>query len=938
MALSHSDVSSLLSGQMSPETYFHLVVSSMGHDQARDEFLDIIQVISSFDNDLHEKLTMIYLEYFTNNETSSLIATPASSYNDSNIKIDGNEQFDDEDDCVYILNDQSLLKFSSANEFIKKTNKSERTDFINEKNKETGFVVKPDGRSWIGSSLVRKPKSKKSLVSHRVDNEDPFGQVELPQTSNYNSSNSSGLDFKAALQKNKEIGVKMENLLDQFSLIQLEPCAEPEDPGCFGLEQLANEVNVPVLDKESVKKRRRKKKGTENDSSYLPPGLSKRIESEKSRKWTKPTLYWIRKDLRLYDNIALTTAVAFDAPVIPTFIWSEEEENSNMKISAAGGATKVWLHEALKTLTKDYGDKLGSRIIFRKSSSTLQELKNLISETGAANVVFTDAYEPWLDARDNLIESELVKLGINVERCDGYCLYNPKSVSVAGVGLRGLGSVSHFMTCCKRNESCTSAGNAPLPPPTHLINPQKWPMSHSLESLGLAKMPKRKDGTVIDWAAPIRSSWDFSEEGGFANLQRFLSEGVKNYNNESGRCDLPNTSQISPYLRFGQISPKTVLYESYYLRKKSPKYLRKLAWRDLAYWLLWLYPSLPFEPLRPAYYNQRWSGNKQHLKAWQKGFTGYPLVDAAMRQLWATGWCNNYARHIAASFLIAYLHIHWIEGYLWYQDTLVDADVAINAMMWQNGGMSGPDHWNFVMHPVNAALTCDPKGDYVRRYVPELANLPDEFIHQPWKAPQSVLKRAGVRLGSSYPDRVITDLEDRREQSLEDVAECRRNSTFVDPRTGCDLIQAPPTLMAQRGIPHTKDSKSVALFPVITRKEFKFKTLEPDSVVNPFDTVLKGYVSRARDEAIQHENTVHLQAAAMQESVQQHARQAQIDHSKQWDDKTAKMTKEEKEMKGIDVGRGRGRRQQHRSDPFSVVPKDKVVHKQVPKGFYSLAN
>ena len=113
------------------------------------------------------------------------------------------------------------------------------------------------------------------------------------------------------------------------------------------------------------------------------------------------------------------------------------------------------------------------------------------------------------------------------------------------------------------------------------------------------------------------------------------------------------------------------------------------------------------------------------LKAWQKGQTGYPLVDAAMRQLWAVGWMNNYVRHVVASFLISYLRISWVEGYSWFQDTLLDADIAINAMMWQNGGMSGLDQWNFVMHPVDAAMTCDPKGDFVRNWIPELAKLPE---------------------------------------------------------------------------------------------------------------------------------------------------------------------------------------------------------------------
>jgi len=734
--------------------------------------------------------------------------------------------------------------------------------------------------NWIGGSLVRKPKSRgkadtpqareKSKASGGYQGDDEDFDEYWPTT----YAMKTGMDFKAAASKsNSETNAEFGNVLNQFKLIDLEPCAEPEDPGCFGIDVLGNDINVPVIvDTEKTVTKKKRKKKSPDVVGFVPPGLAAR-EDTGSKQEAKPIIYWLRKDLRLHDNEALVTAANKNMPVIPVFIWNDAEENGQKEIAAAGGATKVWLNEALKTLQRDYEEKLDSQIVFRKAvNSCLEELLKLVNESGANSVIFTNVYEPWLSQRDDQIEAELKRRNVSVQRVDNFCLYNPKLVSVSGVGLRGLGSVSHFMTCCKRNEaSSTSAGVAPLPPPSRLVAPRKWPKSARLEELDLAKMPRRRDGTIIDWAAPIRASWNFSEDGGYRNLQLFLRDNVGNYNDESGRCDLPNTSQISPYLHFGQISPRTVLSECYHLRKRSPKYLRKLAWRDLAYWLLWLYPSLPYEPLRPAYRKQRWSGDKGHLKAWQKGNTGYPLVDAAMRQLWQTGWCNNYARHVAASFLIAYLHIHWLEGYLWYQDTLVDADVAINAMMWQNGGMSGPDHWNFVMHPVQAAFTCDPRGDFVRKYIPELRHLPDEFIHQPWKAPKSVLKRAEVNLGVNYPHRIVDELEERREQSLKDVVECRLKGgrNFIDPKTGCDLIPAPSLLMEQRGLASKKkdDKRTIALFPVITRKEFKFKTLDPDSKVNPFDTVLKGYVSRQRDEHIARENQVHFQARTIHETV-----------------------------------------------------------------------
>jgi hypothetical protein len=164
----------------------------------------------------------------------------------------------------------------------------------------------------------------------------------------------------------------------------------------------------------------------------------------------------------------------------------------------------------------------------------------------------------------------------------------------------------------------------------------------------------------------------------------------------------------------------------------------------------------------------------KNLRAWQRGETGYPLVDAAMRELWSTGYIPNYMRHVVAGFLIEFLSIDWRHGELWFHDTLVDADVAIQAFMWQNGGHSGMDQWNFVMHPVFAAKSADPEGDYVRRWCPELASLPREFIHCPWEAPATMLARAGVAFGRDYPRRIITNLDEARRTSLRAVLDVRR--------------------------------------------------------------------------------------------------------------------------------------------------------------------
>ncbi|KAK7114906.1 hypothetical protein V1264_000887 [Littorina saxatilis] len=563
----------------------------------------------------------------------------------------------------------------------------------------------------------------------------------------------------------------------------------------------------------------------------------------------KPVIYWLRRDLRLHDNPALVAAHETNSPVILAFLWNETEEGP----LAAGGATKYWLHFALRELDNAVQREYSNRIVFRKAADSQKEILSLVSETGAGSVVMNNLYEPCLKARDDKISASLQLKGVEVKRFDSYLLHAPDSVNTESIGMRGIGSVTHFMECC-RQSSKDSIG-FPVDKPSVLPTSVSMPHSQSLGELDLARLPQRRDGTIIDWAKVIRESWDFSEDGAWNALDLFVNGGIRNYEKESGRSDMPNTSRISPYLHFGQVSPRSVLRHAQGLR--SPKFLRKLAWRDLSYWLLSKFPEIPSKPMRVHYQKQRWSQSKAHLKAWQKGNTGYPLVDAAMRQLWLTGWMNNYMRHVVASFLISYLHLHWEHGYAWFQDTLLDADVAINAMMWQNGGMSGLDQWNFVMHPVDAALTCDPKGDYVRQWCPEFSALPDDFVHKPWKCPPSILRRAGVEIGKNYPHRIITDLEEAREQSLRDVVTIRlANPQFVDPHTGNDLVPLPSGL----------------LLPVITRKEFKYKTAHPQAKDNPHTAVLRGYRSRKRDEAIAFANQVDFTASTVNECALRHKR------------------------------------------------------------------
>ncbi|XP_029909413.1 uncharacterized protein LOC115360575 [Myripristis murdjan] len=851
----------LLMGREDPEGFFGLCVSLLGHQDTRSQFPALIQPLSTANRSLHSTLTSIYLDYFSQDEDHELEMALSLSLLDV------------------------PAQYSSAT-------------------KESRAQGPTDSRS-LSAGIILSGSIQQSSASQ------PLGSsyAQLAASGGRKKHNTDSLRPEK-LQKNTHSDKDVQGGTSQNVCVsQLHTSSPKQDTGTEE-DRLVQEESLEKTEKpKRSKNRRQRRKGGGQQVVGLP----------RSPSGPPPVLLWFRRDLRLCDNPALIGSLELGAPVIPVFIWSPEEEEGPGVTVAVGGACKYWLHQALSCFRSSL-ERIGSHLVFLETDregkdvgSSLQALKELVDETGARTVLANALYEPWLKERDDAVVSALQRDGVECRMVHSYCLRDPYSVSTEGVGLRGIGSVSHFMSCCRQNPG--SGLGAPLDAPLSLPTPTHWPQGVCLDRLGLARMPRRKDGTTIDWAANIRSSWDFSETGAHARLEAFLQDGVYRYEKESGRADAPNTSCLSPYLHFGQLSPRWLLWDAKGARCRPPKFQRKLAWRDLAYWQLTLFPDLPWESLRPPYKALRWSSVRGHLKAWQRGRTGYPLVDAAMRQLWLTGWMNNYMRHVVASFLIAYLHLPWQEGYRWFQDTLVDADVAIDAMMWQNGGMCGLDHWNFVMHPVDAAMTCDPYGSYVRKWCPELAELPDELIHKPWKCPASMLRRAGVVFGQNYPERIVTDLEERRSQSLQDVALVRKEfAEYVDKRTGCDLVPLPPRLvsealgLSQKGGGVVTTGK-LFLLPVITRMEFKHQSDDPDAdaASNPYNAVLKGYVSRKRDETIAFLNERDFTASVMYEGAQRRER----------------LESDYRRMEGLprpSAPRGRARRTPTAKDRFSIVP------------------
>jgi deoxyribodipyrimidine photo-lyase len=302
---------------------------------------------------------------------------------------------------------------------------------------------------------------------------------------------------------------------------------------------------------------------------------------------------------------------------------------------------------------------------------------------------------------------------------------------------------------------------APLPGPKR-ISGGIWPSSLldaavSLEELGL-------EPSSPDWAGGIRERWRPGELAARASLTRFLREGLKGYADNRDRPSLPGTSRLSPHLRFGEIAPRQIWHavaaqatQEPALARDAEKYLSEIVWRDFSYQLLHHHPHLPERPHSSRFEAFPWIEDARTLKAWQTGRTGYPIVDAGMRQLWQTGWMHNRVRMITASFLIKHLLADWRRGEAWFWDTLVDADPANNAFSWQWVAGSGPDSAPFhrIFNPVAQGEKFDPDGDYIRAFVPELAELPTDFIHKPWDAPADRLHAAGIRLGETYPAPVV---------------------------------------------------------------------------------------------------------------------------------------------------------------------------------------
>lgn len=477
-----------------------------------------------------------------------------------------------------------------------------------------------------------------------------------------------------------------------------------------------------------------------------------------------PSLVWFRLDLRLVDNPAFTAAVKRGGPVIPVFVWAPEEEID----WPPGAASRWWLHQSLRSLGASLGE-LGARLILRRGPS-LAALRELARQTGAGAVFWNRRYEPAVIARDTSVKDGLRSDGLAVESYNGALLFEPWTI--ANQSGRPFQVFSPFWRHCLKLPEPPALQD----PPASLTKPSRWPGSESLSSLGLE--PK------TDWAGGFREAWKPGEAGARQNLDRFCRQAFADYGEQRNRPDLAGTSRLSPHLHFGEIGPRQIwgalrdqaaangLAETSW---RDSQFLAEIGWREFAHHLLFHFPHTPTQPLRPEFSRFPWRKDEGALKAWQRGCTGYPIVDAGLRELWATGWMHNRVRMIAASFLVKDLLLDWTAGARWFWDTLVDADLASNTLGWQWTAGCGADAAPYfrVFNPVSQGLKFDPQGDYVRRWVPELAGLPPDWIHRPWEAPAPVLKAAGVILDRDYP-RPIVSHAIAREVALEALATIKK--------------------------------------------------------------------------------------------------------------------------------------------------------------------
>ena len=467
------------------------------------------------------------------------------------------------------------------------------------------------------------------------------------------------------------------------------------------------------------------------------------------------SLVWFRRDLRLADNPALEAALD-GGPCVAVYVHAPEEEGD----WPPGAASQWWLHHSLAALEHALAEH-GIPLVIR-DGPTLETLERLAEACSAETVHWNRLYEPAITRRDSEIKSALRRGGLTARSHAAHLLHEPWTVSTqAGGAYRAF---TPFWRACR-------AGSEPPAPRPRPGSGGRAVAPEGVDSLALADLgllPR------VRWDAGLEAAWTPGEAGAAEALDRFLDGGLEDYAEGRDRPGSALTSRLSPHLHFGEISPRQVWQAVSQrmaqggagVQRGGEAFLRELGWREFAHHVLYHEPELPDQPLDPRFARFPWAGEDH--RAWRRGETGIPMVDAGMRELWHTGWMHNRVRMVVGSLLVKNLRRPWQTGERWFWDTLVDADLASNSLGWQWVAGSGADAAPFfrIFNPVRQGERFDPQGDYVRRWLPELEGMPDSHVHCPWEASDKVLRQAGMRLGEDYP-RPVVDLKDSRQQALE---------------------------------------------------------------------------------------------------------------------------------------------------------------------------
>ncbi|NNF52144.1 MAG: deoxyribodipyrimidine photo-lyase [Gammaproteobacteria bacterium] len=465
-------------------------------------------------------------------------------------------------------------------------------------------------------------------------------------------------------------------------------------------------------------------------------------------------IVWFRRDLRIGDNPALRHAVDNFDQVLLVYVHAPGEEGD----WAPGAASRWWLHHSLTAHDSKLRER-GGKLVVRKGES-LKTLTQLAKEFSADAIFWNRLYDPATTKRDKKVKKSLEDAGIEARSFQANLLFEPWTISTREDNPYRV-FTPFWKACLQRAEPDESLASVRA-----LREPSEYPASIKIAELEL--LP------VIDWDEGMEAQWTPGEDGAGDRLDRFLEKAVDDYDSARDLPAVEGVSRLSPHLHFGEISPRQIWHAVKGMstaarsEKGAATFLKEIGWREFAHHVLYHFPKTPDEPLYEKYAAFPW--RERHgklLKAWQKGQTGFPIVDAGMRQLWTTGWMHNRVRMIVASLLVKNLRIPWQKGASWFWDTLVDADLASNTLGWQWSAGCGADAAPYfrIFNPVTQSTRFDAAGEYLRKWVPEIAALPDKWLHEPWNAPEDVCEEAGFRSGRDYPEPIV-DLKESREDAL----------------------------------------------------------------------------------------------------------------------------------------------------------------------------